>query len=68
MRFEHNLPVLVQLHWLPVGGPYAAFNLPVPFSPMSIGVGGRFQWPESRGWGGVSAPPLGSLASGWPQP
>lgn len=41
MRFEHNLPVLVQLRWLPVGGPYAAFNLPVRFSPMSIGAGGR---------------------------
>lgn len=40
MRFEHNLPVLVQLRWLPVGGPYAAFNLPVRFSPMSIGAGG----------------------------
>lgn len=40
MRFEHNLPVLVQLRWLPVGGPYAAFNLPVRFSPMSIGPGG----------------------------
>lgn len=40
MRFEHNLPVLVQLRWLPVGGPYAAFNLPVRFSPMSVGAGG----------------------------
>lgn len=40
MRFEHNLPVLVQPRWLPVGGPYAAFNLPVRFSPMSIGTGG----------------------------
>lgn len=40
MRFEHNLPVLVQLRWLPVGGPYAAFNLPVRFSLMSIGAGG----------------------------
>lgn len=40
MRFEHNLPVLVQPRWLPVGGPYAAFNLPVPFSPMSIRTGG----------------------------
>lgn len=40
MRFEHNLPVLVQPRWLPVGGPYVAFNLPVRFSPMSIGTGG----------------------------
>lgn len=50
MRFEHNLPVLVQLRWLPVGGPYAAFNLPVRFSPMSIGAGG---------WVAQMAPELG---------
>lgn len=48
MRFEHNLPVLVQPRWLPVGGPYAAFNLPVQFSPMSIGAGGwRLKWPRA---------------------
>lgn len=53
MWFEHNLPVLVQLRWLPVGGPYAAFNLPVRFSPMSIGSGGwvaRMARERKLGW------------------
>lgn len=60
MRFEHNLPVLVQLRWLPVGGPYAAFNLPVRFSPMSIGAGGWVAQMarEPRAGAGVALPLL----------